>query len=96
VLQFPPVVRGSWASGQPRLDMRLKSGQRPLQAGMVLHLRAIDVGPLQVGSQRTLLCSHNPVCVCVCHAVIHKLFDICRESNCMCRGIPAGRSGGSG
>ena len=55
-VQFPPVVRGSWASGQPRLDVRLKSGQRPLQAGMVLRLRAVDIGPLQVRSQRPLPC----------------------------------------
>jgi hypothetical protein len=53
IVQFPAVVHGSWASGQPRLEMRLKSGQHPLKAGMVLQLCAVDVKPLQVLSQCT-------------------------------------------
>lgn len=48
-VQFPAVVHGSWASGQPRLDVRLKA-QHPARAGMQLNLRSVDVKPLQVFS----------------------------------------------
>lgn len=42
-------MAGSWASGQPRLDVRLKA-QHAAQAGMQLKLAQVDVKPLQVGS----------------------------------------------
>jgi hypothetical protein len=78
-VQFPPVVHGSWASGQPRLDIRLKGGQHPLRAGMVLQLRAVDVGPLQVRSTCTRPLAH-------CHVVLHpaQILSLALHDRCMC------------
>lgn len=66
--QFPALVGGSWASGQPRMDLTLKR-QHPKRAGMQLALLQVDVQLLQVptsGAWKLLkfdIASHSGPCL---------------------------------